>query len=260
MILTRFAAASDGIAREEELLASEPPRLILWQADQTALVVPKSWTRRLGFAAAEVSCVAEGWPLIARSSGGGGVPQGLSTVNLALVVPVHQGFTLDDGYRLICGAIAEALTRFNIAINTGCVEGSFCDGAWNVTVGGKKLGGTAQRWCVRTRGKVALIHAAILLEMPAQSFWRALDHIHRAAGVTNQIRPDAHVALRTILPRSISEESMLRAVLRAAEGQVGLLGRTATSGALWADCTKSLRKSPYVPSSESSLDAESYFC
>lgn len=199
MIPTRFATPADGIAREEAILAAEQPGLLLWQAEQTALVVPKSWTRREGFAAAAAICAAEGWPLIARSSGGGGVPQGLSTVNLALVVPAHQGFTLVDGYRLICGAITDALIQFNIEANIGSVEGSFCDGVWNVTVGGQKLAGTAQRWCVRRHGKVALIHAAILVELPNDSFWRALRRAHCIVGVPGQIRPDAHVGLKTIL-------------------------------------------------------------
>lgn len=228
MIPTRFATPSDGIAREEALLAAEWPRLILWQAEQTALVVPKSWTRREGFAAAEATCEADGWPLIARSSGGGGVPQGLSTVNLALVVPVNQGFTLDDGYRLICGAIAEALKRFGVATDVGSVDGSFCDGAWNVTAGGKKLGGTAQRWCGRTRGRVALIHAAILLELPAQSFWRALDQVHFAMGLRSVIRPDAHVALNAILPDPIPVEAVFAALVRAVEDRVAALEKKYT--------------------------------
>jgi lipoate-protein ligase A len=223
MILALFRTAADGIAREEALLSSGRPALLLWQAETTALVVPPGWTRREGFPAAQERCAQAGWPLIARSSGGGGVPQWPGTINLALVVPAQPGFTIQDGYRLICGAIAEALARFEVATDAGAVEGSFCDGDWNVTAGGRKLGGTAQRWRACASGRVALVHAALLLKPPPASFWTALDHAQRAPGLAGPIRPEAHVALSELLPGGMRIGSVFGALARAAEDRLAAL-------------------------------------
>jgi lipoate-protein ligase A len=223
MIMAVFRTPADGIAREEALLAAGRPALLLWRAETTALVAPASWTRREDFSAAQEHCAEAGWPPIARSSGGGGVPQGPGTVNLALVVPVRPGFTIEDGFRLICGAIGEALARFEVATDVGPVDGSFCDGAWNVTAGGRKLGGTAQRWRACKGGRVALVHAALLLEPPPGSFWAALDHAQRAAGLTGPIRPEAHVALSDVLPRGMRIGSVFGALARAAGDRLASL-------------------------------------
>ncbi len=223
MIPVAFRVPADGIAREEALLAAGRPALLLWRAETVALVAPASWTRRDGFPAARERCARAGWPVIARSSGGGGVPQGPGTLNLALVVPVRRGFTIEDGFRLICGAVSEALARFEVATGVGPVDGSFCDGAWNVTAQGRKLGGTAQRWRERGEGRVALVHAAIVLDPLPASFWTALGHAHRAAGVTGPIRPEAHVALSDVLPGGMRTGSVVGALARAAEDRLAPL-------------------------------------
>ncbi|MCB1499589.1 MAG: lipoate--protein ligase family protein [Bauldia sp.] len=223
MIPVAFRTPADGIAREEALLAAGRPALLLWRAETAALVVPASWTRREGFPAARERCAQAGWPLIARSSGGGGVPQGPGTLNLALVVPVPRGFTIEAGFRLICGAVGEALTRFEVATGVGPVAGSFCDGAWNVTAHGRKLAGTAQRWRARGAGRVALVHAALVLDPLPASFWTALGHAHRAAGVAGPIRPEAHVALSDVLPGGMRTGSVFGALARAAEDRLATL-------------------------------------
>lgn len=198
MTPTLFVSAAEGIACEEELLATGRPQLLLWQAAEPSLVVPKSWARREGFAGISAACREDGWPLILRSSGGGGVPQGPGTINLAMVLPVPDGFTLEDGYCLICGGIADALKRFNIESDTGSVDGAFCDGAWNITVAGKKLAGTAQRWISRAGERVALIHAAILVRFPDTSFWKALEYTESLFDKNSQVKQEVHVSLDQI--------------------------------------------------------------
>lgn len=220
MIPAVFRSAADGIAREQALLAAGKPALLLWQAEENALVVPANWSRRHGFAGTAESCARLGWPVIARSSGGGGVPQGPGTLNLAIVTPALPGFTLEDGYDLICGAITEALARFEIPSSTGPVDGSFCDGKWNVTAEGRKLGGTAQRWRLRAGSRVALIHAALLLEKPTPSFWTALDAVHRIAAPHVPLHSEVHVSLRELLPEAMHASVVSSALARAAEDRL----------------------------------------
>lgn len=226
-----FISAGDGVAREEALLSAGRPSVLLWRAEENALVVPNNWARREGFETAKAECARSGWPILLRSSGGGAVPQGPGTVNLAMTLPVRPGFVLEDGYREICGAVSEALARFEVPTDVGAVEGAFCNGAWNITANGRKLAGTAQRWRRSKGSTLALIHAAILLERPPCEFWPALERVHRAAGSPLQPRPDAHVALREILPKAMSVSSVFGALARAAEDRLSRISTASRQAA-----------------------------
>jgi lipoate-protein ligase A len=100
-----------------------------------------------------------------RASGGGLVPQGAGRVEpepgLARGIGRAGGPSGTDAiYRALCDALAAALARLGVAASPQPVEGSFCDGRFNLAVGGRKLVGTAQawrrvgparRWCWRMR-------------------------------------------------------------------------------------------------------------
>lgn len=224
MIVVPFQTAADGIARERALLEAGKPSVLLWQAQADALVVPELWLRRDSVRVLEPSLARSGWPLLARGSGGGAVPQGPCTLNLAVVTPLPTGIRVEDGYRMICGAVAEALTRFEIATDTGAVPGAFCDGAWNVTAGARKLAGTAQRWRATPDGRIGLLHASILMTPPPETVWRALATLHRAAGLTQApLLPEAHVALSQLLPDTMRPASVVGALLRAVEDRLSRL-------------------------------------
>lgn len=225
MIVVPFQTAADGIARERALLEAGKPAVLLWQAQADALVVPEAWLRRDGVRALEPGLARSGWPLLARGSGGGPVPQGHCTLNLAVIAPLQTGTGIEHGYRMICGAVAEALTRFEIATatDTGAVAGAFCDGAWNVTAGGRKLAGTAQRWRTTPGGRIGLLHAAILMTPPPETVWPALAKLHRAAGLTQALLPEAHVTLSQLLPETMRSASVAGALLRAVEDRLSRL-------------------------------------
>lgn len=215
-----FRTAREGVAREAALLAAGAPAVLLWRAQETALAAPSAWMRREGMDAAARACASAGWPIVVRESGGGGVPQGPFTLNLALVTPVPAGFTLQNGFELICGALREALARFETPTDIGPVDGSFCDGAWNVTASGRKLAGTAQRWRAGPGGYTALIHAAILLARPDAGLWPALAQAYAGAGLIAAPRPEAHVALEELLPKTMALRQVFGAVARAAEDRL----------------------------------------
>lgn len=223
MIVARFPTAAAGIARERALLDAGKPAVLLWQAGADALVTPEAWLRRAGVCAAAPALARSGWPLVARGSGGGAVPQGPSTLNLAIVAPWPGGTRIEDGFRLICDTVAEALCRFEVATATGSVTDAFCDGVWNVTAGGRKLAGTAQRWRATANGHIALCHASILMTAPPETVWPALDRLHRAAGQTGAPRREAHVALGALLPETTRPAMVAGALLRAAEDRLSRL-------------------------------------
>lgn len=215
-----FQTAAEGIARESALLGAARPAILIWQARDRGLVVPRHWARQAGVMAAADGLAAQGWPVVARSSGGGAVPQGPDTLNLAVVLPIARGFRIEDGFALICWMLSEALTRFEVTAKTGPVADAFCDGVWNVTVGGRKLAGTAQRWTGVPGRRVALLHAAVQATTMRPSVWPALASLHRAAGQQTTPRREAHTSLTEIIPETMRAPAFAGALARAAEDRL----------------------------------------
>lgn len=226
MIVAPFSSAADGIARETALLQAGKPAILLWRADENALVLPSALARRKVLQKHLPRATETGCQVVERGSGGGIVPQGPGTLNLALVLPCQSSFSMEDGYRLICGAVSEALTRFDIPSETAACPGAFCDGAWNVLTEGRKLAGTAQRWRATTQGRVALLHAAILMHMPTPDHWSALEDLQSAAFPDEPpLRADAHIALADSLPSDMGDKNFPGALIRAAEDRLSALTR-----------------------------------
>lgn len=221
MIPALFGSAAEGIAREEALLLAGKPAVFVWRALENAVVVPGSWARASGFEAVSGAAAALGWPLLLRSSGGGAVPQGPCTLNLALILPVEPGTDLADCFGEICLAVSEALRRFEVTTGTGSIDGSLCDGVWNVTAGGRKLAGTAQRWRpAKGRGATALVHAALMMKRPSDDLWPVLKQVEQSVGSKRSIRPEAHVDLASLLPDGMPASAIPGALARAAENRL----------------------------------------
>lgn len=226
MITTVVQTAAEGIARETAMLQSGRPAMVLWRASEPAVVLPEALTRRAAFAAAAKNAEDHGWIVTTRRSGGGLVPQGPDTLNLALVLPCPDRFTTDDGYRFICGAITEALSRFDITSTTGARKNAFCDGAWNVLVQNRKLAGTAQRWRATPQGRVALIHAAILTQTPKSELWPILQDLHKRVLPSEPLpQANAHIALDQVLPSMMHFSKFPGALARAVEDRLRLYAR-----------------------------------
>lgn len=157
----------------------------IWTAEQ-GLVVPRTYARWSAFEATRTALAAQGWPITVRLSGGGVVPQGPGILNLSLAFPA-QGRPMDHSeaaYLLICRIIRAALAPLGITARAQAVEGSFCDGRFNLAVGepGRKVVGTAQVWrhmpvnppASPPGSQVGLVHALILAQVnPAELTQRA---------------------------------------------------------------------------------------
>jgi lipoate-protein ligase A len=133
--------------------------------------VPRSYERLPRFVAARDRWAASGRPVQVRASGGGLVPQGPGVLNLTLVWPADAAAALDIGaiYQALCGELAAALARLDIVASPQAVEGSFCDGRYNLAVDGRKLVGTAQSWRRIAGRQVALAHAVVVVDADPQA-------------------------------------------------------------------------------------------
>lgn len=177
-----------------------PPTLCLKQ-DPQCLVVTRREARMEGFERACEILKREGWPVVVRASGGSCVPQGLGMLNLSIIHPRINGWNLDDGYLLLCDLLARLLTSYGIEAETGEVPGSFCDGRYNLQIGGKKLVGTAQRWAGGNRHQAAILaHACLLVDLDLSEVTGRVNQLYRLCHTPLQFDPLACTTLRDSLP------------------------------------------------------------
>lgn len=165
------------------------------------IVVPRSYPQgKPGFQTACDALAAEGLAVHVRLSGGGVVPQGAGVVNL------HLGYVADTPnplpvaeahYQALSAVLSTLFRHFGVATTAQTVQGSFCDGRYNLAVNGKKIAGTAQHWqrdpSAPQRYRV-LSHAVILAADPMLLTERA-NRFEAALGSNIRYRADKTTSL-----------------------------------------------------------------
>lgn len=205
-----------GLEAERQLLArvqagEEEWGLLLWRPSDSALVMPRRLSRLPGFTAAAIGCAAAGWPIALRDTGGEPVPQSPAVLNVALayVVPTQEDerARIETAYLRLCEPIRQWLRGCGLLPGLGEVAGAFCDGRFNVTLGRRKLVGTAQRWRRRSLdGRlVVLVHGAILVDDQRAAMVEAVNRFYRSCGQPQRCRAASHVALEEWLTRPWDE-------------------------------------------------------
>ena len=199
---------------EAEIFTATGPHALMWHAAQPALVCPRAYRSRAGFAASSRSSARRGWPVHLRPTGGGAVPQGPGIANLALAFNAPKGFTIEDGYRLLVGVLRAALPQGQ-RLQTGDTPGSFCDGAWNLSVDGKKLVGTAQRWRpVRGGRPRVLAHAMIIATPLFRPGAKAVSEFQKRVGLPPVLLA-AHTSLQEVVgDDALPSEALCRAAIQ----------------------------------------------
>jgi lipoate-protein ligase A len=138
----------------------------VWEC-RPALVVPPTYRRFERFDALCERFAAEGWPVSVRRSGGGLVPQGPGMVNLSLAwrTSARMGDAMEAVYIGLCALLQQAFAGFGLQALAQPVQGSFCDGRFNLALQGRKAVGTAQYWKRASATEhVVLAHACVLVE------------------------------------------------------------------------------------------------
>lgn len=165
----------------------------LWCAP-TGLVVPRRYTSLPGWPAA-LAEAADGrhGELQVRSSGGGLVPQGPGVWNLSLAWPAPSATPsgTDAVYQGLCDALAGAFARLGLACAAQPVEGSFCDGRYNLAVHGAKLVGTAQAWRRVAGVPMVLAHAVIVVRADPAELTARANAFEAALGSGTRYRAEA---------------------------------------------------------------------
>lgn len=163
------AGTQDDLALEQRLLdqaAEGGAFAAVWEC-HPALVVPPTYRRFERFEALCGRSAAEGWPVAVRRSGGGLVPQGPGMVNLSLAWRTRARLSdaMEPVYLGLCALLQDAFDGFGVQARAQAVEGSFCDGRFNLALDGRKAVGTAQYWKrISATEHVVLAHACVLVE------------------------------------------------------------------------------------------------
>lgn len=216
-----------GIALEDGLLAqvlqAGGSALRLWAPRDTALVVPAKLTHASHYAAARAALAAAGLPLLVRGSGGDVVLQAPGTINielaLALEADAAKRLGVTGAYGLICAPLVGWLRGHGLDAGTGAVAGAFCDGRFNVTLAGRKLAGTAQRWRAGRGGRQALLaHAVVLDHTDVPAMAGAINRFYALCALPRRCLPASHVTLAAALGPSWDEAARLAALAHAYAG------------------------------------------
>jgi lipoate-protein ligase A len=171
------------------------PRAHLWQAPQ-CLIVTRKDTRLPRYAAACEQLAAEGWPVHVRDSGGTAVPHGAGILNLSLLLP-RTTTDLAHYYRLLGAPLLALLGEYGLEGNYDFVPGSFCDGQYNLVIGGRKITGTAQRWLApgQDHGGAVLAQAMLLVAGDVDEGTRMASRFYALAGAELRFAPGTSTTL-----------------------------------------------------------------
>lgn len=218
-----------------QMAADGTPVAAVWQAHQ-ALVVPRTYRRFPAFDDACARSAARGWPVIVRQSGGGIVPQGGGILNFSLVRP-QQGRPLDLSdalYLELCRVVSSALLPMGIDSHPGAVQGSFCDGRFNLAVDGsdglRKIAGTAQLWrriapaAGGTPVQVVLAHAVILAQVDTDAITQHINAFEDDLGSGNRYLAQRIASLHTLIPPAADNTDAVSLTARVSQA---LLAATA---------------------------------
>ncbi len=202
----------------EEVAAGERgPTALLWSSSPY-VGATRPETRLPGFAAAERSADALGFPVLVRNSGGGAVAANRGSLSFSLTFPVGDlRHGLYERYAGGVDLLAAALRRVGVEAEGGPVEGEFCPGAYSVRSGGPlgvKHAGLAQRVTRRAARLEALI-----LVTETDAVRTALARFYGAIGLP--FRPGCVADLPVGVPGMVSALSgEVRARYGAREGEI----------------------------------------
>src|SRR5690625_2580013 len=106
------------------------------------------------------------------------------------------------------------LAQFGVASHTQAVEGSFCDGRFNLAWGEhpdvRKIAGTAQLWRRLRKPdgepvQVVLVHGLLLVAVDIEQVTRQANALEQALGHTRRYLPERGVSLHTLTPFQVSD-------------------------------------------------------
>lgn len=208
------------------------PTYRIWE-NRRSLVITAREARLPEVDTAATAARAEGWPVVARDSGGTAVPHGPGILQASLLLGQEglEAHALEAVYEALCEPIRRALGDLGVHTDYGEVPGSFCDGRFNLVAQGRKIAGTSQRW----RGGLApthrpgghvVAHMILFVEADMVEATGAVNRFYERAGGTERFDPRAVITVSEFLRGQGRRTASLTDLVRR-----GILAHVAGTGA-----------------------------
>ncbi len=213
----------DAFAKEEWLCrrtgnGEGPPLLYLWRHKRAFVLGLRD--SKLPYAPQVMEQMErDGISTAVRHSGGAAVPLDEGVVNVSLITPKPRGrIDFHDDFRLMFGLVRSAIERLvphlPQPVECGEVVGSYCPGDFDMSIGGRKFCGLAQR---RQIGAIS-VQAFVLVEQQGEARMRwALDFYQAAANEATRsfhppVRSGTMASLAELVDASVTVEAFVNAL------------------------------------------------
>lgn len=195
-----------------------PAVIRLWR-NQPSLVLSRRDARHASFEAVKEHFIQKNIPLYVRTSGGTVVPHGPGVLNISLIfTDNHKKMTLEHSYLLLCDLVRRALAGMGIMAEIRDVPGAFCDGRYNLSIKGKKVGGTAQRIKKHREGhKNFLSHMCLLLDGDPVEICQTIAEFYHHSGMVAPLKSESITTLSRVRGPQRTDEAVLSRLLHSFE-------------------------------------------
>lgn len=202
---TQAQALERALLESAREMRPDEVRWLVWRTEKS-IIVPRGLPSRDYFGAARDAVEALDYPVFERDTGGDLTPQDPGVVNLSLAFRLDgDDVSIKRAYERLTAPVVTFLREAHgIDAATASIPGAFCDGAYNIACGGRKIAGTAQRWKLiggegPARRVAVLGHVALMVTIDLDPAIAALNAFYAAAGSERRIVLDRHVTLVDIL-------------------------------------------------------------
>jgi octanoyl-[GcvH]:protein N-octanoyltransferase len=210
----------------EELLCraignGAPPILHIWRHPQ-AFVMGLRDSRLPQVVAADRWLRNQGYETAVRNSGGAAVPLNLGVVNVSLLLPKAAGdMEHRKDFELMVTLIRDVMNKMTNRIDQGEIVGSFCPGEFDLSIGGRKFCGIAQR---RQQHAIS-VQAFIIVEgVGEENASLAREFYARAAGLDGAgdyplVAPGSMASLSECLEMQLTAEHFTENVIEVMQAR-----------------------------------------
>jgi len=181
------------------------PLLHLWR--HTHAVILGLRDRKLPGAPNAMHWLEEkGYRVGVRHSGGAVVPLDAGVLNVTLMLPKQPGqMEMKDDFRLMQTILDRVLRNAGLILEQGEIAGSYCPGEYDLSIGGRKFCGIAQR----RQTRAIAVQAFVLVEGSGDARTELVKGFYeRAAGVQQEGEVE-HPIVRSGTMASLQELSLL---------------------------------------------------
>lgn len=194
------------------------PTVLVREQPRYLLLGPKD--RRLPrILQAAQSIEDEGWPVFMRIGGGSAVLLDGTCLSFAVARACRDLTTLERNFRELGQGVVLALGRLGLPAQFGAAPGSYCEGPYDLVVGGKKVAGISQA----IRRGFALVSGMILVSQDPVTTTARLQRLYREAGSDQRLSAEAVTSLEILLGRELSLQTLRESLFEGFETALGPL-------------------------------------